>query len=209
MRCLVVDDDPSDRELIARMVGRAGHESTSVANGAAAIELARGERFDVALVDLGMDGVGGVSVLVALRVACPDLRLIVVSGFDDRRHVLEAVTAGADGYLLKSDLGEHLEHALREVVDGGGPLSPRIATYLLEELRPAGAGAPTPALSPREREVLVGLSRGGTYAGIARELGISVNTIRHHIRNLYAKLGVSGRAEAVSRATPKKGQPLE
>lgn len=191
------------------MVGRAGHESTGAADGAGAILLARAERFDVALVDLGMDGVDGVSVLVALRIACPDLRLIVVSGFDDRRHVLEAVTAGADGYLLKSDLGEHLEHALREVIDGGGPLSPRIATYLLEELRPAGAGAPTPALSPREREVLVGLSRGGTYAGIARELGISVNTIRHHIRNLYAKLGVTGRAEAVSHATPKKGKPLE
>lgn len=202
MRCLVVDDDPQDRELVERMVGRAGHESSCVDDGARAVALARAERFDVALVDLGMPGMDGVAVLRALRTACPELRLLVLSGFDDRPHVLDAVSAGADGYLLKSEIGERLDAALREVLAGGGPMSARIATYVLEALRPA-AGTPSPttkSLSPRELEVLEGLSRGGTYAEIARQLGISVNTVRHHIRNLYEKLDVTGKAEAVSRA---------
>lgn len=208
MRCLVVDDDPSDRELIVRLVGRSGHESTSIADGATALDVARAAHFDVALVDLEMAGMDGIAVLKALRRACPDLYLIVISGFDDRQHVLQAVTAGADGYLLKTDLGNHLEQALRDVTDGGGPMSAKIAHYVLEALRPASADASTRALSPREAEVLEGLSQGGTYSQIASQLGISVNTVRHHVRNLYEKLGVSGRAEAVARviASLKKGQ---
>ncbi len=200
MRCLVVDADPADRDLVVRLVGRAGHESVSVPEGAAAVELVRAEHFDVALVELDMSPMHGVSLLQALRSACPDLRLLVVSGFDDRRHVLDAVTAGADGYLLKGELGDHLGQALLDVTGGGGPMSAKIAHHVLEALRPAFADTSARALSPREIEVLEGLSHGSTYAEIARQLGISVNTVRHHIRNLYAKLDVTGKAEAVTRA---------
>lgn len=183
------------------MVGRAGHQSECAADGASAVERARAERFDVALVDLGMPGMDGVTVLRALRNACPDLLLLVVSSFDDKPHVLDAVTAGADGYVLKSELGDRLENALREVHEGGGPMSVKIAHYVLEALRPARSPSPgAKSLSPRELEVLDGLSRGGTYSEIAQQLGISVNTVRHHIRNLYEKLDVTGKAEAVSRA---------
>ncbi len=182
------------------MVGRAGHQLTSAPDGARAVELARAQQFDVALVDLGMAGMDGVTVLRALRSACPDLRLLVVSGFDDRPHVLDAVTAGADGYLLKSEIVDKLAQALIEVMEGGGPMSARIAHYVLEALRPSVSSAATRTLSPRELEVLEGLSRGGTYAEIAKQLGISVNTVRHHIRNLYEKLDVTGKAEAVTRA---------
>jgi DNA-binding NarL/FixJ family response regulator len=201
MRCLVVDDDPQDRELVTRAVGRAGHEAAIAQDGKAAVELAKNERFDVALVDLGMPGMDGVAVLKALRTACPDLRLLVVSGFDDRGHVLDAMHAGADGYVLKSEIGERLSSAIREVWEGGGPMSAKIARFVIEELRPAGArgSSASKSLSPRELEVLDGLSQGHTYSEIAKQLGISVNTVRHHIRNLYEKLDVTGKAEAVSR----------
>jgi DNA-binding NarL/FixJ family response regulator len=182
------------------VVGRAGHQASCVPGGEAAIELARTERFDIALVDLGMSGMDGVSTLRALRSACPDLRLLVVSGFDDKPHVLDAVTAGADGYVLKSEIGERLGQAIVEVMEGGGPMSAKIAHYVLEALRPNVSTSATKSLSPRELEVLEGLSRGGTYAEIAKQLGISVNTVRHHIRNLYEKLDVTGKAEAVTRA---------
>lgn len=207
MRCLVIDDDPSDRELVERLVGRAGHETRAAHDGTTAVEMAKAEVFDVALVDLGMAGMDGVATLRALREACPALRLLVVSGFDDREHVLDAVGAGADGYVLKTELPQRLSAALDEVYVGGGPMSARIATFVLEELRrapegtrPGGEPTATRSLSRREFEVLEGLSRGLTYTEIAKSLTISVNTVRHHIRNLYEKLGVNGKAEAVTRA---------
>jgi DNA-binding NarL/FixJ family response regulator len=213
MRCLVVDDDPRDRELVERIVGREGHVSSTVPDGSAAVQLAKREIFDVALVDLGMAEMDGVATLRALRKECPDLRLLVVSGFDDRIHVLDAVTAGADGYVLKSEIGQRLGAALVEVLDGGGPMSAKIARHVLDELRRVPDGTrpgdepvtATKSLSRREWEVLEGLSKGFTYAEIATSLSISVNTVRHHIRNLYGKLDVTGKAEAVTRALTTGG----
>jgi len=122
--------------------------------------------------------------------------------------VLDAVAAGADGYLLKTELSSRLPDAMSELMAGGGPLSARIASIVLDQLRrppegtrPGGAEpTATRTLSKREFDVLEGLSRGYTYTEIAANLQISVNTVRHHIRNLYDKLGVNGKAEAVSRA---------
>lgn len=214
MRCLVIDDDPRDRELVERQVQRAGHEPLGAAGGAAALEiLQHDQRFDAALVDLGMQGMDGVEALRHLRKAAPELRLLVVSGFDDKVHVLDAVSAGADGYILKSEMAEKLGPALEELKSGGGPMSAKIARYVIEALRTPPDGtrpgdeAPTKSLSTREWEVLQGLSHGYTYAEIAANLHISVNTVRHHIRNLYGKLDVSGKAEAVTRALAS-GRPL-
>jgi DNA-binding NarL/FixJ family response regulator len=225
MRCLVIDDDAHDRELVMRMVEKAGHESMPAANADTALELARGERFDIALVDLSMPGIDGVATLRMLRKQSPDLRLLVVSSYDDRDHVLGAVGAGADGYVLKTELGRRLSGAIDEVSDGGGPMSAKIAHYILEELRhpgglehsdlaggaaeatlePEGEAEPKEskdeyALSKREWDVINQLSDGKTYAQIGKALDISVNTVRHHIRNLYSKLDVTGKAAAVERA---------
>jgi DNA-binding NarL/FixJ family response regulator len=205
MRCLVIDDDASDRELVERMVWKSGHQAVTAADGDSAMLLVKNEPFDVALVDLGMPGTGGVQVLRLLRKEFPDLRLLVVSGFDDREHVLDAVGAGADGYVLKSEIPTRLGNALDEVMNGGGPMSAKIAHIVLEELRHPEGTRPgeepvSKSLSRREWDVLQGLSRGYTYAEIAASLHISVNTVRHHIRNLYGKLDVSGKAEAVTRA---------
>src|SRR5215470_914056 len=208
MRCLVIDDDPNDRELVQRVAAMAGHDAEGAATAEAALSRVKaGENFDVALVDLGLEGTDGFTALRLMREDAPDMRLLVVSGFDDRPHVLRAVAAGADGYVLKSDVPDKLAGALNDVVQGGGPMSARIAHYVLEELRSAH---PHPeqaerALSKREWDVLNGLARGFTYAEIAHNLEISVNTVRHHIRNLYGKLEVSGKAEAVLRAMTKKG----
>src|SRR4051794_2647476 len=90
MRCLVIDDDPRDRELVERMVARAGHEAVGATGGPRGLDLAKNETFDVALVDLGMAEMDGVEVLRNLSRTAPDLRLLVVSGFDDKVHVLDA-----------------------------------------------------------------------------------------------------------------------
>ena len=206
MRCLVIDDDEHDRELVARMVAKAGHEAEVAANAEAALALASTQKFDIALVDLSMPGTDGVSALRLFRRDHPDVRLLVVSGYDDRPHVIGAVAAGADGYVLKTDLGERLSAALADVAIGGGPMSAKIAHYVLEELRLADAEERRPArkaervLSKRNWDVLKGLSRGMTYETIATELSISVNTVRHHVRAIYAKLDAKGRSDAVTRA---------
>jgi DNA-binding NarL/FixJ family response regulator len=208
MRCLIIDDDANDRELVQRIAVMAGHEAEGASGASSALErLRNGETFDVALVDLGMEGTDGVTAIGLLHKQAPDMRQIVVSGFDDRPHVLQAVAAGADGYVLKSDVPEKLAQALNDVVNGGGPMSAKIAHLVLEELRggtPAVAPPETErALSRREWEVLEGLAKSYTYAEIAHTLEISVNTVRHHIRNLYGKLAVSGKEEAVLRAKSK------
>jgi DNA-binding NarL/FixJ family response regulator len=207
MRCLIIDDDANDRELVQRIAVMAGHEAQGASGASDALERIRnGETFDVALVDLGMEGTDGVTAIGLLRKEIPEMRQLVVSGYDDRPHVLRAVAAGADGYVLKSDVPEKLAQALHDVMDGGGPMSAKIAHFVLEELR-GGTQAPAEserALSRREWEVLEGLAKGYTYAEIAHSLEISVNTVRHHIRNLYGKLSVSGKEEAVLRAKAKK-----
>lgn len=210
MRCLVIDDDSHDREVVVRMVEKAGHESVAAGDADSALELARNEHFDIALVDLSMPRIDGVATLRLLHKQNPDLRLLVVSSFDDRDHVLGAVGAGADGYVLKTELGTRLSGAIDEVSVGGGPMSAKIAHYVLEELRHPDAVEAEPkdkddrALSRREWDVLNRLSEGLTYAQIAKALDISVNTVRHHIRNLYSKLDVTGKAEAVLRGKAAK-----
>jgi DNA-binding NarL/FixJ family response regulator len=206
MRCLVIDDDEHDRELVARMVSKAGHEAAVVDSPEGALEMARAEKFDVALVDLSMPGTDGVTALRMFRRSHPDVRLLVVSGYDDRPHVIGAVAAGADGYVLKTELGERLQGAISEVAHGGGPMSSKIAHYVLEELRLDAQPSHRPArraervLSKRNWDVLQGLSRGMTYAKIAEDLQITVNTVRHHVRAIYAKLDAKGRRDAVRRA---------
>ena len=209
MRCLIIDDDANDRELVQRIAVMAGHEAQGAGSAEDALHrLKSGENFDVALVDLALGGGGtdGFTAIGLLRKEAPEMRQLVVSGYDDRPHVLRAVAAGADGYVLKTDVPDKLPQALNEVMSGGGPMSAKIAHFVLEELRGAGEPAPEPAdssdraLSRREWDVLEGLAKGYTYAEIANTLQISVNTVRHHIRNLYGKLDVSGKAEAVLRA---------
>jgi DNA-binding NarL/FixJ family response regulator len=205
MRCLVIDDDPADRELVERITSRAGHEFVSATDGTSGVSMAQAGTFDLALVDLGMPGMDGVQTLRALREKCPNLPLLVLSGFDDKVHVLDAISAGADGYLLKTEVPQRLGEAITEVKSGGGPMSAKIARFVIEELRHSAEGTipgenVEKSLSKREWDVLEGLSKGYTYAEIAANLQISVNTVRHHIRNLYGKLDVSGKAEAVTRA---------
>ena len=198
MKILIVDDDPFDRETIERVAVKAGHEVSCAEDGVSAVQVAGNLAFDVALVDLGMAGMDGVATIEGLRNVRPELHIVVVSGYDDPEHVLTALQAGADGYVLKTDVTTRLPDALHEVVTGGGPMSTRIARFLIEAFRKPQLAEG--ALSRREWEVVEALSKSATYSEIGKLLGISVNTVRHHIRNLYGKLGVSGRAEAISRA---------
>jgi DNA-binding NarL/FixJ family response regulator len=202
MRILIVDDDAFDRDAVSRVAARAGHDVTVAEDGISAVQFAEKRDYDVALVDLGMAGMDGVETIAELRSLRPELHIVVVSGYDDPDHVLGSLQAGADGYIVKTEIATRLADALHEVVNGGGPMSTRIARYVIEAFR-----KPQPAegaLSRREWEVVDALSKSASYADIGKLLGITVNTVRHHIRNLYKKLGVSGKAQAIERAEKLK-----
>jgi two-component system nitrate/nitrite response regulator NarL len=131
MRCLVIDDNTEDRSLVERLLRQCGYRSTCVPGGEAALTVLAGEPFDIALVDLGMPGMNGVETLRALKLADDRMRLLVVSSFDDRTHVLQAIEAGADGYLRKDELVDYLRLALQAVRAGQHPLSPGISSVLV------------------------------------------------------------------------------
>jgi DNA-binding NarL/FixJ family response regulator len=149
MRCLVIDDSPDDRALVERLLRERGHRTTCAASAAAGLALIEQGLFDVAIVDLGMPGMSGAEALRALRARDGRLRLLVVSGFGDKRHILEALEAGADGYIVKDELAERLPGALQDVFAGKSPLSARVGTVLLRyfaarraEERAAAPGPP-------------------------------------------------------------------
>ncbi len=135
MRCLIIDDDASPRQLMERLVARAGHYVAAVASGTAGIAAAGATTFDIAIVDMEMPGPSGPQTIAALREITPTLRVLVVSGYDDKRHVLAAFEAGADGYIVKDEIGESLSESLQSVRAGFSPLSPRVASIMLRQLR--------------------------------------------------------------------------
>src|SRR5690349_21537361 len=134
MRCLIIDDDVDSRALVERILRGLGHKVTAVSSGAAGVSMLGTERFDVALVDLEMPGMSGCETIRALREADGRMRLLVVSGRDDRVHVLDAMQSGADGYLVKDELGHKLGSALQDVVAGKSPLSGGPASILVRHI---------------------------------------------------------------------------
>ncbi|HET6611797.1 MAG TPA: response regulator transcription factor [Kofleriaceae bacterium] len=152
MRCLIVDDDESPRELLSLLITRSGHEAMAVASAGSALTALEERDFDVAIVDMEMPGAGGATTITTLRSRDPNLRVLVVSGHDDPGRVLAAFEAGADGYLLKDELSSALCASLHEVRAGLAPLSPRVAAIVLRELRRARAsGAPAATALARLR----------------------------------------------------------
>ena len=135
MRCLIIDDDDSPRVLMERLVARAGHRATGCASPLAGLEAAIQRPYDVAIVDMEMPGMSGAELIAELRRVTPGIRVLVVSGYGDRNHVMAALEAGADGYILKDEVSESLGGTLQEVRAGNAPLSPRVARVMVTRLR--------------------------------------------------------------------------
>lgn len=152
MRCLVVDDRAEDRFLLERMLRRSGYRATCFPSGQAVLAAIQQERFDIALVDLGMESMPGHELIREMRRVDAHVRILVVSGFSDHRHILEALEAGANGYILKDELAERLGRALQEVFAGGSPLSARVGSIVLRHAftrDPGGNGTEIGVLKKR------------------------------------------------------------
>jgi DNA-binding NarL/FixJ family response regulator len=204
---LVVEDDQPTRTRLARAVAsnpelRVCAAVGTVAEGRAA--LAR-DVPAVLLTDLDLPDGNGIELIRAARQAAAGTQSMVITVFGDEQHVVAAIEAGALGYLLKDASADSIGRAITEMLQGGSPMSPPVARYLLQRFARAAeptAAAPsdTPELSAREREVLTFIVKGFSYAEIARLLELSTHTVATHVRRIYGKLEVHSRGEAVYEA---------
>jgi DNA-binding NarL/FixJ family response regulator len=173
------------------------------ATGPEAAELAAALQPDLVLMDLQMPEGSGLAAIRQIVRTSPHIRVLVVTLFEDGDSVFAAVQAGARGYVLKDIGEEEMMRAIRAVGEGEAIFSPAIATRLMDYLSASRAVIPAevfPELTEREREILARIARGETNAQIAEQLTISLKTVRNYVTNIYSKLQVADRAQAVIRA---------
>jgi DNA-binding NarL/FixJ family response regulator len=216
----LVEDDTSMRERIARVVDADPSLALafSASNATDILNWLVDNPVDVLLVDLGLPDHPGLQVIRQCRSMQPACAVMVLSIFGDEANMVQAFEAGASGYLLKDGTEADLATHIRHLRAGGSPMSPVIARQLLRRWQTHAGTPPQPAtakpvntaqygasivperLSPREFEVLDLVSRGFTYAEVGVQMGVSASTVQTHIRNIYGKLDVHNKSEAVFEA---------
>ncbi|HRG15206.1 MAG TPA: response regulator transcription factor [Pseudomonadota bacterium] len=209
-RVAIIEDDAVVRGRIAEMIAASDrYRLVWMAEDIETAQIMMGTLCDVVLLDLGLPDGRGTCLIAPLRARMPQVRIVAFTVFDDEVNVIEAIEAGVDGYALKAGSAEDLIDALDSASRGDFPISPAVAGYLFKRLRRRERAAvrggiahddPPMALTPRERDVLAVLAKGVSYREAAETLGIGINTLSHHIKNLYPKLAATSRSEAVYRA---------
>jgi DNA-binding NarL/FixJ family response regulator len=212
VRVLIADDHPLTREALAGLLGANGFDVVAQASdGEEAIERAAAVEPDLVVLDLTMPGMDGLAALPLLREAAPGMSVVVLTAAEDDANLLTAIRLGAAGYLLKSEPPERIVEFLRGVAHGEAALSGAVARRLLEQVREGGLHhgvvpqSFADLLSARELEVLLLLDQHLGTEEIAQRLFISEHTVRSHVKNLLAKLGVSSRREALEKLAAARG----
>ena len=203
----MVEDDPRTRERLVHALARAPR-LLSLAFAAATVgemvDWLRDNSVDVLLVDLGLPDGSGLEVIRQCRRLSPATEVMVITMFGDEANMMSAFEAGARGYLLKDGTEDDLAQHVLSLSAGGSPMTPIIARQLLARLSPRSAGqgsaVPVDILTVREQDILAKLARGYTYAEAAELLGIAPSTVQSHVKNIYSKLAVHTKAEAIFEA---------
>ena len=199
MTVAIVEDDGELRATFVALI-EASAELRFVgayASAEAALEPIAKTRPDVVLMDIGLPGMTGIECVRRLKETVADTQFVMLTAYDDSDSVFDSLQAGATGYLLKQSPADQIREAIRDVMTGGAPMSAAIARKVVRHFAQHRPAAEVAALSPRERQVLEALSQGQRYKEVADTLGISMDTVRTHIKEVYQKLHVNSRAEAV------------
>ena len=199
----IIEDQREVREGLATLInGTAGFRSVgSFRSMEDALRQIANEIPDVILTDIGLPGMSGIDGTRLLKERYPDVPIVALTVYDDEEEIFNALCAGASGYLLKETQPARLIECLREVIAGGAPMSPEVArrvVKLFREFRPPDRASHN--LTPAERELLKLIVEGHNYKTAAVELSISINTVSFHLRNIYEKLQVHSKSEAVAKA---------
>lgn len=214
IRVVTIEDDPQYRGSLELLLSQDGDFELVDSFGSPAVALSRLDGggqdapvWDLVLMDVDLPGMNGIACTRQIKERAPGTAVVVLTVFEERATIVEAICAGADGYLVKRTPAKELLAQLRAIALGGSPLSAGVARTVLDLVRRLGPIAPAQPggadrfeLTERELEVLRCLVRGMSYKRVAQELDISLDTVRSHIRSVYSKLQVHNVAEAVSRA---------
>ena len=195
-RVAIVDDDEACREAVRVVLADSAYSLVELADAGSAVAAARGGRLpSLVLMDMSLPGESAGRAIAEILRLRPDTQIVVLSSHQREEFVFEALRVGAVGYVLKQEVLGGLALVLSMVEAGGSPLSPGIARRVLESFRESGERFES--LSEREREILLRFADGKSYSQAADELAISIDTVRTHVRRMYAKLEVRSRPQAV------------
>lgn len=207
IRVAVVEDDLEICHGLAKLINRSPG-FLCVATCPSAEEALVGlpaRQPDVVLMDIVLPGMSGINCIPALKEMLPRMQVMMLTVFEDHDRIVESLKAGATGYLLKKTAPRQLLQSIRDLHAGGSPMSNQIARRIVEEFqKPPQPNAPVAGLSQRENEVLEKLAQGFMYREIAEDMEISVDTVRTHVRNIYSKLEVRTRTEALNKVYSKR-----
>lgn len=203
IRVAIVEDDPVLRASLERVVQGEGDLKWMGSYGSAEEFMSRNtglEGLDVVLMDINLPGLSGIECITACKPKRPQTQYLVCTIFEDNENVFNALCAGATGYLLKSAEPEQIVRSIHEIHGGGSPMSLHIARMVVNSVpRKKSNEHLLESLTKREREVLDQLAGGYRYKEIAERLGLSIDTVRSYIRDIYTKLQVQSRTDALNK----------
>jgi DNA-binding NarL/FixJ family response regulator len=203
---IVIEDQRDIREGLRVLInGSAGYSCSVVYRSVEEALAHKGKSPDVLLVDIGLPGMSGIEGLPLLLRQHPESVIVMLTIYDDDDRVFDAICAGASGYLLKKTPPARLLEGLREAVNGGAPMSPEVARRVITLFREVRPKEPTAHdLTPHELRLLQLLAEGHNYKTAATELGVRVNTVGFHVKQVYLKLHVHSKSEAVAEALRRR-----
>jgi DNA-binding NarL/FixJ family response regulator len=203
IRLVIAEDETMTREMLARLLALEDDIAVvgTAADGQRALTVVRAQKPDVLLTDIGMPQGNGIELTDTLRREMPDVKVVILTIYNDDERVFAAIKAGARGYVLKDSPPEETVAAIRTAARGEALLHPSLVTRVLSEFnrlqtQRAADNAVFAELTEREREVLTLIGKGMRNREIAEKLFISEKTVKNHISNIFAKLEVNSRAEA-------------
>lgn len=200
IRVAIVEDDAALRRGLCRIIDAADGYSCPAAFGSAeqALSGLAEAHCDVLLLDIQLPGMLGSDAVRVFHEKWPNLKILMLTVFSDEAKVFGSICHGASGYLLKTTPPAQLLEAITAAYEGGAPLSPQVARLIVALYQKTGAKQPpTQSLTPQERRLLSLLAEGYGYNGAAERMEVSINTVRNYIRNVYEKLHVHSKSEAV------------
>ena len=205
IRVLLADDHVLVRQGIRQFLEDEGNiEVVAEADdGSQALQLIEQHQPDIAVLDIRMPEMTGIEATRRIKAQFPQVRVLILTAYDDDPYVFALLQAGADGYVLKTASADELVRAVRTVYEGQSALSPEITSKVVRQMasgKPAGAVEQVESLTERELDVLRLAAQGKTNRAIGSELGISHRTVQGHLASIYGKLGVNSRTEAVTEA---------